>query len=203
MRIQAVSLPLFAIASAGCAATPPPSAPAPRPAVEIAVLAPAWATEPAPYEVGTESLIRGLAEGGGLRPRPLAAKAGCADETGCLERALSGSAAEEVLVVRLAALGDTVLVRAVMVHRRRGTQESARQEVVHDATPERVSKALGALGAALAAPYAPPPPPPPPPLVKTPWFWAAVAGGLALTGAAVGAAVYATERRPDVVITPP
>ena len=105
--------------------------------------------------------------------------------------------------MRLAALGDTVLVRAAMIDRRRGTQAAARQEVIHDATPARVEEALQDLGAALAAPFAPPPPPPPPPIVKTPWFWAAVTGGLAVTGAAVLAAVLASQRRPDVVITPP
>lgn len=188
----------------GCAPRgPAPATPAPRPPIEVAVLSPSWATEPVPYTVSAQPLIRGLSEGGGLHPRGVAADAACADETGCLDRVLAGSPAEDVLVVRLAALGDTVLVRAAMIDRRRGTQAAARQEVVHDATPARVDEALTAVGAALAAPYAPPSPPPPPPLVKTPWFWGVVTGGLAVTGAAVLAAVLASQRRPDVVITPP
>lgn len=187
----------------GCAPRgPAPATPAPRPPIEVAVLSPSWATDPAPYTVSVQPLLQGLSEGGGLHPRSIPADAACADETGCLDRVLAGSPAEDVLVVRLAALGDTVLVRAAMLDRRRGTQAAARQEVVRDATPDRVARALTALGAALAAPYAPPPPPPRP-LVKTPWFWGVVTGGLVVTGAAVLAAVLASQRRPDAVITPP
>ncbi len=169
----------------------------------VFVLVPSWATSPAPFPADAAALVRGLSEGGGLLPRTVAADAACADEPACLDAALAGLPDGEVLVVRLAALADTVLVRASLVQRRRGTTDAARQEVVHEATEARVRDALTALGAALAAPYKPPPPPPPPPLARTPWFWAVVAGGLAASGAAVGAAVWASQPRPDVVITPP
>ncbi len=204
IRLLSTFVVAGALLATGCAsrATPATARPA-RPPVPVFVLRPSWATSPEPFAADAAPLVRGLSEGGGLLPRAVAADAACADEPACLDGALAGLPDGEVLVVRLAALADTVLVRASLVHRRFGTTGAARQEVVHDATEARVRDALQALGAALAAPYAPPRPPPPPPLVRTPWFWAVVAGGLAASGAAVGAAVWASQPRPDVVITPP
>ena len=169
----------------------------------VFVLVPSWATSPAPFPADAAALVRGLSEGGGLLPRTVAADAACADEHRVRERREPHDEHLAVGQARERGVETGRLVRASLVQRRRGTTDAARQEVVHEATEARVRDALTALGAALAAPYKPPPPPPPPPLARTPWFWAVVAGGLAASGAAVGAAVWASQPRPDVVITPP
>lgn len=187
---------------AGVASGPGAAAPRAAAKVRIALLAPAWATEPPGPPVDVAPLIRGLESSGGVTVTSLPAAASCEPEPACLEGALGDNPAEEVLSVRLAALGDTVLVRASLVDRKRGTQDAARQEVVQGLTPQVLSAALERLGIALGAPFAPAPPPPAP-IVKTAWFWGVVAGAVALTAAIAGGAVYAAERRPDVVIVPP
>lgn len=195
------ALSLLAFGATGCvhADRPPP---APPPQVPIAVLRPAWATPSPPFAVDVAPLVRGLSANGGLRPEVTGTDSACVEQPGCLVDAYSSSPFAHVLVVRLAALGDTVLVRATLLDPRRGTEEAGRQQVVQNATLPRVEEALFALGTDLASPFAPPPRPPPS-IAKSGWFWAILAGGAAVTGAAIGAAVWASEPRPDGIISPP
>ena len=76
----------------------------------------------------------------------------CLDEPACLRRLGQSVGAAKLLLVRLAGLGDTVAVRLVLVDVASGAEESSRQDVVHDATAERVAASVETAARSLAAP---------------------------------------------------
>lgn len=189
------------VAGALCAGCVAPAQPPPK-AVTIAVFEPSWATSPPPLPVGRAPLLAGLQSRGGVRTEDIQEDAACFAESACLARAIANRSAEKALSVRLAALGDTVLVRASLLDTKRGTIDESRQTVVLDATAAKLSDALTDLGRALAAPFAPPPKAAVP-LARSAWFWAIIGASVLGTGAAIGAGVMAAQPRPDVVVTPP
>ncbi len=193
------------VASIGCGgASPTAASPRPTALIRFAIVAPSWATEPAVADVDARALLESSQEGGGVRSELVADDSGCASEPACLQ-SLSGRRFDKLITVRLAALGETVLVRGVLVDVASGTQDETRQVVVSEASSARLEAALGELGHAFAKPYLPPPPSPARqvPAYETWWFWTAIAASVAVSGAVVTGAVVATQPQPDVVITPP
>lgn len=150
------------------------------------------------------ALIAGSQELGGVRAMAIDEGPECAAEPPCLRR-LDSQALDKLVTVRLAALGETVLVRGTLVDIRSGTQDESRQVVVNSASGPRIDAAMRELGRAFAKPYAPPPvvPKKQTPAYETWWFWTTLGASLAVTGAVVTGVVVATQPQPDVVINPP
>jgi hypothetical protein len=130
----------------------------------------------------------------------------CASDLACLRRVGARLHAAHVIVVELAELGGTVLVRATAVDVRSGTRRATRQEVVRDARPARIEAALDRVGREVARPLAPARPAivPARPLWERPITW--IVAGVVVAGAATAVTVAATSgspEEPDAVITPP
>lgn len=188
-----------------CGGAPPISrSPQARASVRFAVVAPTWATEPVIPDVNAAALVESTQAGGGVFSEAVADEPGCAADPPCLQ-SLAARRFDKVVTVRLAALGETVLVRGAVSDVASGTQDETRQVVVNGASADSIDAALRELGRAFAKPYLPPPPAPPPetPAYETWWFWTALGASVAVSGAVVTGVVVATQPQPDVVITPP
>jgi TolB-like protein len=204
---------LFGCAGAGASASGAEEAGA-RPEVEVAVLPMTWATEAPAVVVGMTGLIRELDRAPGVRvvastrvEAVLAAETEeCASDVACIRRVGERARAPHVVVVELAELGGTVLVRASVVDVAAGTRESTRQEVVQRADAARVAAALRRVGRAIAAAWAPPASP----ADETAWyesaaFWATAAGAVVIAGAVTAIVLVAGDGgpEPDGTIVPP
>ena len=209
-----IALPL----TPGCAHSRSPSttSASTRPDLPVAVLPVVWATRRAGAPLDAARVVaRALGRDARVRALPLdptaralrAEPAGCVTDVSCVQRVGTHLRASAVVLVELAELGGTVLVRASVVDVRLGTRSATRQEVVHDARLDRLSAALDRVGREVARPLAPSRAEPP----RTRHFWQQglfwVAAGVVVAGAATAVTVSATsgssEPRPDVVITPP
>lgn len=183
--------------------------------VQVAVLPVVWATRrpEAPLD-GARIVARAVGRDVRARAVPLERSAralgaepeGCAGDVACVRRVGARLRARYVVVVELAELGGTVLVRATVVDVRQGTRSATRQEVVRDARPARVEAALDRVGREVARPLAPARAAIAP--ARTFWqrpiVW--VVAGVVAVGAATAVTVAATSNspaEPDVVITPP
>jgi hypothetical protein len=195
----------------GCAADPgrPATPPTQVPSARIAVAPPEWATEETLDVHVSAAITKGFA---GARvevldPRPAMAARGeaCAADPTCVQGIARDLRADKLLKTRLATLGGTVLVRVGLVDVATGTRAEERQEVVNEASAQRVEAALTQLARGLARPYTPPPPAPPPPArwYESWWVWTLIGAAAVGGGVAIGAAALAQDPGPDVVITPP
>lgn len=190
------------VALSGC--TPKgPSAGAPKPpSVTFLVFNPTWETSPAPAQAGSDPLVEGLTKNGAIQVARVDKPAACAAEPACLAEQVQASGAQKAVSVRLAGLGDTVLLRATVWNGKLGTEEDTRQVTLFNVHQAGLNFMLTKLGVELAAPYAPKPPAPVP-LVRSPWFWGVIALVVVGGAAAAGGAAWASQPKPDVVITPP
>jgi hypothetical protein len=126
----------------------------------------------------------------------------CAEDIGCV-RALGRTVnATHVLVVELAGLGQTMVVRVRLIETERDGSDVARQRVIEDVTLERLEETLTAMGDELVAPFMR--------AEVEPRAWYergyVYALGAGFVAAAVGTGIGVhryRERRPDVVIVPP
>lgn len=207
------------LAGSACARAPAesPAGPPAGPPLGIAVLPARWANAEGAFDVDAFAAVaRGLRAS--PRVRAIDARAAsvgepetCAEEVACASRAGARVGARKAIAVRLAGLGDTVLIRVAVVDVARGTQELTRQEVVRGADAARVTAALARVATEIARPWTPAPPPAEGD-GATPWVLAAL-GAAATAGAAIAIGLAASsegeergpdvEERPDVVITPP
>ena len=198
-----------ACGAASSSAAEEPSASSPT----IAVLPAAWLTETPSVEVDAGSAaVAGLVAVAGVAvveparsaaaiPQDLAAS--CTDDLGCLCDTGRRLAATKVLWIRLAGLGDTVAIRIGLVDVASGTQELARQEVVQQATAERVAETVERIAREIGGPLAPPPEPA--------WYeewetWVGIgAGVLAVSGGVAAGVLLSGESAagPDETVTPP
>ena len=182
-----------------------------RTRVRVAVLPSQWATEtPMPGTDPSASLAAGLQAEGTMEaahgPPVEAALQGrdgdCAEDPECVRAVGEQLSVHRLAALRLAGLGNTVMVRVRLVEVASGAAETARQSVIQNATAARVDSALRAIGRELA--------PAPERQVAEPrrwyeswWLWTLV--GVAAVGGAV-AVVIATRpesQGPEFVITPP
>ena len=207
--LSALSLLSAACGAATSSGAEEPSASAPI----IAVLPPAWLTETPSVEVDAWSAaVAGLSAIAGvdvLEPARCAAAvpqdlaASCTDDLACLCDTGQRLGATKVLWIRLAGLGDTVAIRIGLVDVASGTQELARQEVVQQATAERVAEMVERIAREIGGPLAPPPEPA--------WYeewetWVGIgAGVLAVAGGATAGVLLSGESAPgpDETVTPP
>lgn len=210
-----IALPLTLFA--GCTHAGSGSASVPRVAsdVPVAVMPVVWATRrlDAPLD-GARIVAHAVERDVRVRavPRERTAQAvaaepeGCAVDVACVRRVGARLHTRHVVVVELAELGGTVLVRATVVDVRQGTRSATRQEVVRDARPGRLQAALARVGREVARPLAPPRAALAPPRTfwQRPIVW--VVAGVVAAGAATAVTVALTAsptEEPDVVITPP
>ncbi len=183
--------------------------------VPVAVLPVVWATRrpDAPLD-GARIVARAVGRDVRVRAVPLERTAqvvaaepeGCAGDVACVRRVGARLRAAHVVVVELAELGGTVLVRATVVDVRQGTRRATRQEVVRDARPARVEAALDRVGREVARPLAPARAALAPPRTfwQRPIVW--IVAGVVVVGAASAVTVAVTSspaEEPDFVITPP
>ena len=176
----------------------------------IAVLPAVWVAGGTGLSVDARgALTRGLEAEGGVTVRNAEVEtsggqdaASCAEDLSCVRRVGAGARAAKALVTRLAELGDTVVVRVALVDVGGGTQETARQEVVREATAARLDAALERVAREIARPFVPPRPP-----EEDAWYerwevWAVT--GVVVTAASVAAALLLTadpETQPDAIVT--
>jgi hypothetical protein len=131
-------------------------------------------------------------------------EAECLDDLPCVQRVGRRVAADKALVVRLGALGDTVVVRLALVDVDAGTQEEARQQVVRSAEPGRVEAALRRLAREVGVRFAPRAATPAPRWYGHWAFWAGVGTTVAVAaGTGVWLATRPEETEPEHVIDPP
>ncbi len=215
--LLAATLPVW-MGACSQAARPAPSTPSARPMVPIAVLPSVWVTpEPSRNFDATAAAIDGLVASHGVTarratvpPPPETAEpsVACHDDLGCVRRIGGAMKARKVVVVKLAELGDTVLVRIAMIDVEGGTQEQTRQSVVRGAEPSRIAEAVRSLSLELARPFGPPPAPQPPaPAWYEHWWVWAGAGAVVAAGVATPLLLRGKDetptQQPDVVIKPP
>ncbi|MFO0615696.1 MAG: hypothetical protein U0414_24085 [Polyangiaceae bacterium] len=207
----------------GCGASsarPAPSGAGARPAApeakatRIAVAPPRWATS-APFELecASDALARGLSSMGGVDIVRIdhldAFDARCEEDAGCIEALARDAGATRLLWTELAALGDTVLVRARLTDLRSSTEEQTLQEVLHDVDAVVLRTGLDRVGARVGKPFAPAPapllPPRERPVVEEPGLWVGLGLGTAaaITAVVLGVTLGAAAESPDLVVTPP
>jgi hypothetical protein len=119
--------------------------------------------------------------------------------------------ADKVVSVKLAELGDTVVVRLTLLDVRAGTQEQASQRVVQGARAPAVDAAIRGLARDAARPFAPPERSEP--RESPEWYeqWYTWAGAAAAVAVGAGAVILGTAggdegetgRSPDVTVRPP
>lgn len=202
LRLVPALATLFGCAGAGASARGAEEARAPD--VEVAVLPAKWATEAPAVDVRETALAVELDRAPGVRA--VSTPAECGSDIACIRRVGERIGAAHVVVVELAELGGTVLVRGSVVDVAAGTRESTRQEVVQRADAAGVEAALRRMGRAIAAAWAPPSSPP----EETAWYesaalWGTVAGAVVVAGA-ISAILLVTgdeSQEPDGTITPP
>ncbi|MBK8253849.1 MAG: hypothetical protein IPK82_14440 [Polyangiaceae bacterium] len=190
------------VALSGCTPNGPTAAAPKLPTVTFLVFNPTWETSPAPAQAESEPLILGLTKNGAVQVARADKPASCAAEPTCLTQHVQASGAQKAVSVRLAGLGDTVLLRATVINGKLGTEEDTRQVTLFNVHQAGLNFMLTRLGVELAAPYAPKPQPPVP-LVRSPWFWGVIALVVVGGAAAAGGAAWASQPKPDVVINPP
>jgi len=185
-----------------------------KPRVRIAVAPPRWATS-APFEArgAFDALARGLSSMGGVdivRIDELESfDSACAEDATCAEALARRTGASRLLSTELAALGDTILLRARLTDLRSSTEEQTLQEVLQDADAAALETGLDRVGARIAKPFAPPPPPliPPrdKPLAEEPGLWLGLGLGTAaaITAVILGVTLGGSAESPDLVVTPP
>ena len=218
MTARSLTVPVLACllgcASTGVSASAARSAAGERPAVLVAVLPAAWATDSPPTSVDSARVARAIDRARGVRTVASARLSaalgeedtGCGADVACARRVGERVGATHVVSVELAELGGTVLVRASVVDVGAGTRASTRQEVVRDASATRIEAALGRIGADIARAWeAPDEPAREPRWYQRGGVWAAVAG-VAVAGAAAAAIVAVatgSSQGPDTIVTPP
>jgi hypothetical protein len=203
---------LLGQAVSACSSRPAPAPP--RPPVAVAVFPARWANAEGSFEVDPRrGVARGLGRGArAIDAGPELASEGsdCADDVACASRVSARLGARKALLVKLAGLGGTVLLRVVVIDVARRNQEQTRQEIVRDASPTHVDAALARLASEIARPWSPAPRPEGEGSAA-PWILAGL-GAAVTAGAAIvlGVALSSedppsspAEERPDVVITPP
>jgi len=205
---------MVALVCAGCGGTPQHATTPRAPSQVVAVLPAAWVTSAPTTPVDASREVgRALEHERRLRVVPagaaLAAESdptACRDDVECLRRVGRRAGASTVVGIKLAELGDTVVLRLSVLDASAGSQQTTLQRVVRGASADRVSRALAAMGSEARERLAPAPR-----AVREAggvgwWVWAG-AGALAIAGAAVvvGVAVSSGDDQsdPDGVIVPP
>lgn len=200
---------MAACANSAPAAVAPEGIARPTPSASIAIGPAEWATEDSLLVDVHGAMVRGFR---GARVEAVDTRAemerrgeACAAAPDCADEVARALGAEKVVHIKLATLGGTVLVRISVIDVASGTRNEERQEVVSEATPERVNEAITALARGIADPYRPPPPTPPKPTAwyEEWWVWTLVGAAVVGTGVGVGVGVATQEEGPDVVVTPP
>lgn len=183
------------------------------PLIRVVVFPEHWLTLTPSIDVDAAAAASvGLTESGGVEVQDRTTTAGavaagdgeCSEEPECVRAIGRELDVERAVVIGLAELGDTVLVRVSVMDVVGGTREHTRQEVVHEATAQAVEAAISRIARELGQTYAP--------QRETErrwyqrwWVWTIV--GVALAGGAVGAIVGTTvvddEPQPDVTVTLP
>lgn len=184
-----------------------------RPLVRVAILPPLWVTSQptvrldAAREAARElSTLRGVALADRQRAAELTnGEQSCQEDAVCVRRVGRKLQVDKAIVIRLAELGSTVIVRVSLVDARGSSREQTNQQVVRGASGERVGRAIGRMSAELVRPLLPSEPE-----VEQAWYehwWVWVTAGTLVIGAVVTAVVIAVmnadEESPDVVVTPP
>lgn len=211
LPLLAISMVLVACVARTPAAIGPAAFAPPPPAPSIAIAPADWATADSLAVDVHGAIVLGFdgARIEAVDPRAEMERRGeaCSLDPDCAQDVARTLGAEKVVRTKLATLGGTVLVRVSVVDVTSGTRDEERQEVVNEATPERVSAAITLIAKNIAEPYRPAPPPPAPPeqaaWFEQWWVWTLVGAAVVGTGVGVGAAVVTQEEGPDVVVTPP
>lgn len=195
----------LAVLLVGCAGMRPegtahPAAPAPRVAVLPSTVVAVGAEYP-PLDVG---LSRGFAEIAGLVLVPPGEVAGalarepgdCAESLECLRRVGDALHASHVASPTAVGLGDTVLVRVRLVEVRGAHGDRSRQELVREASAERVAAFLERTGKELGRSLVPR-------VRPGAGFYTVV--GLVGAGLVAATAVTVANRgpTPDAIVRPP
>lgn len=204
-----------ALGICGCGAAPGPEPRAPSaPSVRMAILPAQWVTpDPKPTSELTQAVLQGVRSNRGVEAQAASVPSGpaqdaivCQDDPDCLRTTGERTQASKVVVTKIASLGGTVLVRMTVVDVKGGTQEQTRQSVSQTSESAALQRAVRALAAQLAKPYAlPAPEQPSSPWYDQWWVWT-VAGAVVTTSVAVPLMLREPDEEetpPDVVITPP
>lgn len=171
-----------------------------KPQLRAAILSTQWTTAAVPG-VEAERVVHRTLNSRGMSnvktANPSVDRPGCYDDLACLRDLGSRLLVDKLVVIKLAALGETVVARLAIVDVARGQQEGTLQEVVHAADTRRVEQAVARLSTDLTQRWAP---------RRTKWFerwWVWAAGGVALAGAATLLIVLPNGSGPDIIIMPP
>lgn len=210
--VRVLALVIVAVAL-GCAKSEPAKSAAQHPAITVTVMPESWATSSPRTRVDAARASRATLRGmRGLRVIDAAVTAravrgeglpGCGDDIACVRRVGQRARSDKALVIKLAELGDTVLVRLDLFDVKRGEQQRTLQRVVRHASAARVAQAIEELTAEAARPFAQPEP------ERKAWYeqwytWLGV-GAFVVTTTVVGvvAARAQESSKPDLVVTPP
>jgi hypothetical protein len=204
----------LAAANVGCAAAQRPVSGRLAPLPRVVVLPAMWLTSAPRLQVDVEaSAVQGLtatrgvvAESGARAAQALAAEVpGCPDDRACVRRVTRRLAGDNAVIVRLAELGDTLLVRISLADAHGGASERIEQRVLHSATAAAVGTAVREMTIDLARPLVPEPRTEQSAWYRRWWVWAGLS---ALTVAATGSILWVNSNDsepagPDLIVTPP
>lgn len=192
----------------GCAQAPAKAAPT-RASATVTVLEPLWMTGEQPLKVPPKQGVeRALASLRGVRVAPSKTPArpegsACQQDTACIRAVGREAKADKVMVLSLAELGDTVLLKLSVVEARGTNKEQAFQRVSKTA---KVEAALAELTREAAKPFTQPEPKREPSWYERWWVWAgaaAVAAGATVVILLTTGDDSPAQHEPDIVITPP
>ena len=209
-RVSQLTASALWIASIGCAPSVEPRAPATiAPSVRVVLADPEWATGDTVAVSWDAALERGF-EGSRARlvkrEGPLAEPSpSCAGPSDCAVLRAKAVGAERVVLLRLATLGGTVLLRVGWLDVTTTTREEEHQVVVREATRERIEAAFADVAKTLSAKYRDKPAAPPsgPEWYEEWWVWTLAGAAVVGTGVGVTAGVLSQEETPDFTIVPP